>query len=239
MTMNTPVVFLHGAGLGGWMWRPQIEALPQFRCLAPDLPAHGSNRSLPWRSIRDSAEWVAEFIRREAGGRADLVGLSLGAVIGYELLAAFPETVDRLVLSGGMGMGKPGKTLLSRMMRATMPLVANRFFVSASLMAMRVPREDRPVAVREMTQMSPDALSDIVEQVLAYRLDDSLRLRPHRVLAMAGTFEAPAIKHTVRRLAEMMPSAKAVIVPKGLHTWNWQFPDLFSHTVAEFLSRDS
>jgi pimeloyl-ACP methyl ester carboxylesterase len=225
--------------MGGWMWRPQIAALSQFRCLAPDLPGHGSNLSLPWRSIRDSAEWVAEFIRREAGGRAHVVGLSIGAVIGYELLAAFPDSVDRLVLSGGMGLGKPRRTMLGRFMRAVMPLASTRLGVKATLAAMRVPREDRPQALYEMTRISPAVLADMVEQVLAYHVDNSLRNRPHRVLAIAGSMEAPVIKHTVRHLAELMPNGQVVIVPKGLHTWNWQFPELFSQTVADFLTRDS
>ena len=91
-----------------------------------------------------------------------------------------------------------------------------------------------------MTQLPPAVLSDMLDEVLAYHIDDSLRNRPHRVLTIAGSMEAPAIKHTVRHLAEVMPNCQAVIVPKGLHTWNWQYPELFSRTVAEFLAtRDS
>jgi pimeloyl-ACP methyl ester carboxylesterase len=237
--MSRPVVFLHGAGLGGWMWRPQIAALTQFHCLAPDLPAHGANLQVPWHSINDSARWVADFIAREAGGRAHVVGLSLGAVIGYELLASFPDSVDRLVLTGGMGLGKPGRTLLVRLSRATMPLATNRFLVWAMLAAMRVPAEDRTTALREMRRVSPAALADMVEQVLAYHLDESLRDRPHRVLAMAGSRDVAPIRRTVRRVEELMPAARATVVPRGLHAWNWQFPELFNQSVAEWLSRDS
>ena len=37
---NAPsIVFLHGGGVAGWMWRKQIEALKSaYHCLAPDLP---------------------------------------------------------------------------------------------------------------------------------------------------------------------------------------------------------
>jgi pimeloyl-ACP methyl ester carboxylesterase len=235
--MTATVVFLHGGGMGGWMWRPQIEALRQFRCLAPDLPAHGANLLLPWTTLRDAARWVADFIAREApSGRAHVVGLSLGAVIGYELLTAFPESVDRLVLSGGMGLGKPGPTLMSRLMRAAMPLSTNRLLVSMSLAAMRVPAEDRDQARGAMTGMNPDALWGMVEQVLAYQLDEAmLRTRPHAVLAVAGSLEVAAIRRTVRRLEELMPAARAAIVPRGLHTWHWQYPELFSRTVAAWL----
>ena len=55
---------------------------------------------------------------------------------------------------------------------------------------------------------------------------------PTRVLAVAGSMEVAAIRSTVRRLEEMMPAARAAIVPRGLHTWNWQFPELFSRTVG-------
>jgi pimeloyl-ACP methyl ester carboxylesterase len=234
--MTRPVVFLHGAGLGGWMWRQQVETLTQFRCLTPDLPGHGTNLDTPWRSIQDSARWTAELIAREAGGRAHVVGLSLGAVIGYELLTAYPDSVDRLVLSGGNGAGKPGRSRLSRFMRAIMPLAKTRLMVAATLAAMKVPKEDRPRGHHAMAEMSADSLSTMVEQVLAYRPDEVLRSRSHRVLAIAGSMEAPTIKHTVRRLAEMMPNAEVREIPRGLHTWNWQYPELFNRTVADWLS---
>jgi pimeloyl-ACP methyl ester carboxylesterase len=158
-------------------------------------------------------------------------------VIGYELLTAFPDSVDRLVLSGGMGMGTPGPTFMSRVMRAAMPLSTNRLLVSLSLAAMRVPAQDRDLARNAMTRMNPDALWGMVEQVLAYRLDEAvLRTRPHAVLAVAGRMEVAAIRSTVRRLEELMPAARAAIVPRGLHTWNWQYPELFSRTVGAWLS---
>jgi pimeloyl-ACP methyl ester carboxylesterase len=219
------------------MWREQVVSLTQFRCIAPDLPGHGANLATPWRSIRETAGWVAELIRREAGGRAHIVGLSLGAVVGYELIASFPESVDRLVLSGGNGAGKPGRSGLARLMRALMPLARSRLLVAATLAAMKVPKEDRPKGQESMRELSADVLSDMVEQVLTYRLNEEvLRSRPHRVLAVAGSREAPTITRTVRRLAELMPNAESREIPRGLHTWNWQYPELFSRTVTEWLS---
>jgi pimeloyl-ACP methyl ester carboxylesterase len=234
--VTLPVVFLHGAGLGGWMWRPQVEALTQFRCITPDLPGHGANLGIPWRSIHDGARWVADLIARAADGRAHIVGLSLGAVIGYELITSFPDSVDRLVLCGGNGAGKPGRSMMGRFMRAMMPLARSRLMVAATLAAMKVPKEDRPKGHQAMAEMSAESLSTMVEQVLAYRLDEVLRSRPHRVLAIAGSMDAPTIRHTVRRLAEMMPNAEAREIPRGLHTWNWQYPELFSKTVSGWLS---
>jgi pimeloyl-ACP methyl ester carboxylesterase len=41
------VVFLHGAGVSGRMWREQMRHLSGFYCLAPDFPGFGRSNRLP------------------------------------------------------------------------------------------------------------------------------------------------------------------------------------------------
>ncbi len=40
------IVFLHGGGLSSKSWYPVIERLPDFYCLAPDLPGHGKSQDM-------------------------------------------------------------------------------------------------------------------------------------------------------------------------------------------------
>jgi pimeloyl-ACP methyl ester carboxylesterase len=40
---NPASLGLHGSSLSGRMWEPQLEHLPDFHCLAPDLPGHGQH----------------------------------------------------------------------------------------------------------------------------------------------------------------------------------------------------
>ena len=35
------IVLLHGAGVGGWMWRDTIAALSEVHLLVPDMPEQG------------------------------------------------------------------------------------------------------------------------------------------------------------------------------------------------------
>jgi pimeloyl-ACP methyl ester carboxylesterase len=38
------IVFLHGGGAAGWMWKKQVEALSnRYHCLVPDLPEQGQS----------------------------------------------------------------------------------------------------------------------------------------------------------------------------------------------------
>jgi pimeloyl-ACP methyl ester carboxylesterase len=82
------------------MWRPQLEGLAgAFRVVAVDLPAHGALADLPFR-LEDAADLVAAVIDEEAGGRAIVVGSSLGGYVAIDLAARHPRRVGGLVLAG-------------------------------------------------------------------------------------------------------------------------------------------
>lgn len=49
-------------GNNGSMWSDLKKALPDYHCLAPDLPGHGDSRHIPWRSRAETAGMVATLI---------------------------------------------------------------------------------------------------------------------------------------------------------------------------------
>jgi len=80
------------------MWHPQLDDLADaFRVLAVDLPGHGAMADIPFR-LADASDAVGEVID-DAGGRAIVVGLSLGAYVGMHLAAGHPGRVAGLVLA--------------------------------------------------------------------------------------------------------------------------------------------
>ena len=95
------IVFIHGTRMTGAMWSPQVAGLSgSFRTIAVDLPAHGSRASETF-TLDNAVESLATTIREEAaGGRAVVVGLSLGGYVGMALAARQPDLVRGLVLSG-------------------------------------------------------------------------------------------------------------------------------------------
>ncbi len=71
--------------------------------MVPDLPGHGDSVDIRLTSIEDAANRVAELIREKAhGGKAHVVGLSLGAQVAVYLLAQSPELVDHAVVSSAL-----------------------------------------------------------------------------------------------------------------------------------------
>lgn len=74
---------------------------PRVRCLAVDIPGQGdSGYPARFLSIFDLADEVASVLRAEGVDRVDVVGNSLGAVVGSQLALAEPGLVGALVLVG-------------------------------------------------------------------------------------------------------------------------------------------
>lgn len=95
-----PIVLLHGAILSRTMWRPLVALLrDRYRCISLDLPGHGTQAGEPFTMDRAVAS-VSETIDREAGGRAVLVGLSLGGFVAMTVAGASPARVKGLVVAG-------------------------------------------------------------------------------------------------------------------------------------------
>ena len=94
------IVFVHGTRLSRGMWRAQMDELRDtYRVIALDLPGHGALADRLF-TVGGAADEVARAIELAAGGRAVVVGLSLGGYVAMDLAARRPELVRGLVLSG-------------------------------------------------------------------------------------------------------------------------------------------
>ena len=110
------IVFLHATRLTGAQWARQVADLsPEFRCLAPDLPGHGSAAEVPF-TLAAAADLVTDLIEREAGGRVVLVGLSLGGYVAMEVAARRPDLVSGLVIAGATAEPRGPRSVLFRLL---------------------------------------------------------------------------------------------------------------------------
>ncbi len=95
------IVFVHGTRLTRGQWAAQMRLLsPVFRCIALDLPGHGALAAQAF-TREAAADLVADAIAAEApGGRALVVGLSLGGYVAIDTAERHPDRVAGLALAG-------------------------------------------------------------------------------------------------------------------------------------------
>lgn len=94
-----PVVFVHGIRITGSVWGPVAAIVGRDRPVAtPDLPGHGTRRAHPF-DVDSAVAAVVEAIDA-LGGRALVVGHSMGGYVSIATAAAYPERVAGLVAMG-------------------------------------------------------------------------------------------------------------------------------------------
>jgi pimeloyl-ACP methyl ester carboxylesterase len=226
------LIFLHGGGLSSRQWLPQIERLcDSFHCLAPDLPEHGQSLEATPLTMERCVEEVASLIRERAGGRAHVVGLSMGGAVAVTLLARQPDVVDHLLISG---TAQPLGPVLAWMADLNAPLlkIMSRDQVANTLAKQFGIPPDQREQIEDIKLLTPDAvlrtttvLKDIVVPIEA----------PSPVLVCIGEKETLPAKNMARKYVKMLRNVRGVIAPGG-HVWNLQHPDLFAGTIRAWVT---
>jgi len=100
---GSPVVFVHGVGVNGDLWRDVAPRLSgAYRCIVPDLP--WGSHSLPLRedadlSLPGMARIVADFLEALELVNVTIVANDTGGAVAQSLVGAHPERIGRLVLT--------------------------------------------------------------------------------------------------------------------------------------------
>jgi 3-oxoadipate enol-lactonase len=96
-----PTVWLGSLGSSTAMWDRQVAAFAAaHRCLLIDHPGHGASPPAdgPLSIGAIATDVLAALDRHGVAGRADFVGLSLGAMVTMSIAAEHPARVDRVAL---------------------------------------------------------------------------------------------------------------------------------------------
>jgi pimeloyl-ACP methyl ester carboxylesterase len=246
---NASIVFLHGGGGGGWMWRPQVEALEEnYHLLVPDLPEHGRSADIKPFSIAGSVALVAELIRTRArGGKAHIVGLSEGAQITLALLAASPELVDHAILSSALVRELPGIKWIGSgaweaVYRSIEPLNKFPWWARLNMRSYGIPASYLAETLETYKSLTAQAFAHILVENQKFHQPDGLEKVTAPVLVVGGRKEYKVIHQSVRDVAAAIPGAKGCLVYHSKkmslaeeHNWNMNTPELFTRTVRTWI----
>ncbi len=81
------LLFLHGGGVGGWMWKEQIMHFKDYRCAVAELDFETDNVSI--KHLADQLLNWAENNKRN--GKLALIGFSIGAQIALQMVSKRPD----------------------------------------------------------------------------------------------------------------------------------------------------
>lgn len=230
------VIFLHGGEVSGRSWQPVVERMQRYRCLIPDLPHHGKSVLQGPFEMGAAAAAVAELIRARVGtGRVHVVGHSLGAQVGVQLVATAPELVDRAVLCGTIVDAMP-------VVRLTAPLLGLVAWIQRSVTIRRNARLVRAPSAKvdgyreDVRLMLPAQMAHLVEASAGFTLPEELGQSDSATLFLTGSNEMRLIHRSAEALAQRMPNGVSGVAIGMDHDWPVRYPDVFSRTVDGWLT---
>jgi pimeloyl-ACP methyl ester carboxylesterase len=232
------VLLLHGGGVGGWSWRPQIEAFQaDYHLLVPDLPEHGQSLDLGPFTINDAAARMAELIHKRAhGGHAHVVGLSLGAQVGVTLLAMAGRLVDRAVLSGTSVRPIPGADLIGPSLWLYAPFKNIPALIRLNQQSLGVPEAYAAEFAADTRRATTPALTNILKANMGFRTPPGLTRLKNPSLVLVGEKEPRLMRRAARELAASMAGATAYMVTGMIHNWPMAAAELFNRTLRAWLT---
>ncbi|MFI0357557.1 alpha/beta fold hydrolase [Actinomadura sp. 9N407] len=102
-----PLLLLHGSGPGvtGWRnFRGNLGVLAEhFRCLILEFPGFGVSDPTDEHPMLAAPASVIRFLDGLGLDQVDVIGNSMGGIVGTNVALAHPERVRRLVTIGGIG----------------------------------------------------------------------------------------------------------------------------------------
>jgi pimeloyl-ACP methyl ester carboxylesterase len=221
-----PVVLIHGGAVDGRFFERNVPALADaFRVITIDLWGHGRSpdRDGPF-SIASFSDDVAAVIERVAGGRAHVLGHSIGAVVALDLAMRHPDRVDRLIVaSGGFDSSEEQIPDIDAAVAGTVQFLGSTYGeVSPDGEAhfAVVTRKDFELSAREPRWTEAD-LGRIRARTLVLSADDDLT----------------PLDHTVRMYLAI-PDSELAVVPGTSHFFLQEKPEASSAIIRSFLADD-
>jgi pimeloyl-ACP methyl ester carboxylesterase len=236
-----PVIFIHGIGANGAIWKSHMASLANYHCLAPDLPGFGRSNHQEWTSMDEVATELVDLIRTYAkDDKVHLVGLSLGGSIAIQLLGIVPGLLESVIVDGAGVLPIPGLSLMKIGLRILQPFLHTDLVIKTiSRSLVKIPEEDFEEFKKGMLAVHPASFTRALIHANQAGQPPGLKYAPSRVLFVAGEKEPSATHRSNAMLTELMLEALYRVIPGVGHGWMSELTDLHIRMVDAWIRNSS
>lgn len=240
------LLLLHGLGATAESWHFQLSELCArgYRLIAPDLPGFGRSPLAGRRwNLNQAVEQLIDLMDQLGIGRFIAAGISMGGTVALQMAYRYPRQVKGLILINTFSSLTPGSLsewgyFLRRGWRAFLRTPADQAWIVAERV---FPGPDQ-AAYREMLVESIRRADPIIyrQAMLALARFNFTRKLPAikaPTLVISGAEDTTIPLKNQRELANKIPYAEHVVVPKAGHAVIADQPALFNLHVSRFLEK--
>lgn len=243
-----PVLLIMGLGGRGDSWTPLSQALASRGFMAIQY----DNRDVGWSSLFTGREYEVSDMAADAVGlldhlgveKAHLVGISMGGMIGQEVLLRYPSRIDRAVL---MATGPGGRNAVPPPPEVFMALAARDGEPAAMVRTMyttitapgfagaNAALIDLAVEAALQKPVAPDAFARQLSAVMRWAAWERLQNITTPTLVIHGDADSLVPHANGVIIAERIPGAKLLTLPGVGHLIPLEAPAATLRAVESFL----
>jgi pimeloyl-ACP methyl ester carboxylesterase len=224
---TVPILFLHPSGANAGTWDAHLDRLIDHHCVAIDLPGHRYSQTVPWESLEATADQVADFIAGHLGGRAHVIGLSLGGSVALRLMARHPDRLDHVIVDGAAALPSRTAWLLEAGVSVVSSWLHTRAVSRALAAGLGIPRDSQEAETfaAGLRAIPPRVFRRAFCQAQRVRMPPDPAAITAPVLLVAGERDPRTTRISNATLARTLPRAEARFVPGVGHAWMTKHPD--------------
>ncbi|ESU08608.1 hypothetical protein FGSG_04488 [Fusarium graminearum PH-1] len=221
---NESIIFLHGGGGSHIEWKQVANqsSMDSYHLILVDLPMHSASRDIKPLTIDTAADEVQEVIRNHAhGGKAHVVGFSLGGFIALVLTSRHPNAVLSTFVTGA----NPYRGLFKWVMqRPTAMWIVNKIQNIPGLTEMALKRQgiDYEEWMAETEKNKSPERDDAMRREVRGKMDQVEAVKEMGVVLREGGHEKGV-------------ENEAVVVTDAYHPWHLQLPELFAAGISAWV----
>lgn len=234
---GSDVLFLHGGGVSGWMWRPVLNQLSgSVRAIVPDLPGHGTSDSVDYVSHADAVARLADLVRDRAPGGAIVVGFSLGGQLALKLASECPELVRAALIVSAETKPAPAQAATLSLLKRTAALAKQEWFAKLQAKQLGVPGAYLAQYVRDSQAISVETLLASVGENIAFTLPPGLTSYTRPATVIVGERERKLMHDSARLTHAALPQSTLVVADDAAHDSPFTRPKLIAEQVRALVT---
>ncbi len=237
-----PLLLIAGIASDGASWGPLLPRLANRQMILIDNRGCGRTKVEGPIEIDEMADDCAALLAHLDLGPADVVGHSLGGMLGLRLAARHPEAVSRLVTMTSGTMSAASRVLFHDMARLYFTMVPEDWFRLLYQWLFSDPffaDEANVAAAAAGSTAYPFRQSpgDFARQVAAIDRMAALDLSAIRcpVLALSAQLDLLAPPYAVAELHRDVPNIESQTIAGAAHSLHWEKPAQTAAAIAAFL----
>lgn len=238
-----PLVIAHGLYGSARNWGAIARGLSGARqVVAVDMRNHGDSHHDPVHAYEEMAADLAKVIDAH-GGRADVLGHSMGGKAAMVLALTEPARVERLIVADIAPVAYSHSQIMhvEAMRGVDLSAVTRRSDADAQLAPLSPDRALRAFFLQSLVveaggarwKLNLEALGDQMEEIMGFPPVDAEFRRPTLFLR-GGNSEYVGDAHRPR-IVELFPAARFETIPEAGHWLHAEAPDAFRAAVTAFL----